>query len=237
MLIVFPLRGAKTWSVSSTSLTNFFLQMGVAWDPRQPQRQAHHRPLPPADDCPRLPRRTTLPRHCWRRRTTSRAASACPTSARPSPSSQPLPLSLRASGPHGNVFKSRLLGRNTVFLAGIAGAEAFYNDDNISRTDAHPPTLVDLFGGINMEMYDGPRHHDLKSMALAGFDTTAIAGDPPAIQDLAESTLARLASRPRFSATPSSAGSPSRPFRPQRHGPGPRAGRRPLRLRPTTAPL
>ena len=55
---------------------------------------------------------------------------------------------------HGNVFKSRLFGRNIVFLAGLEGAEAFYNADNISRADAHPFPLVQLFGGVNMEMYD-----------------------------------------------------------------------------------
>ena len=43
-----------------------------------------------------------------------------------------------------------------VFLAGTEGAEKFYDGENISRADAHPFPLVDLFGGENMEMYDGP---------------------------------------------------------------------------------
>jgi hypothetical protein len=54
---------------------------------------------------------------------------------------------------HGNVFKSSLFGRKIVFLAGTEGAEAFYDGQNISRADAHPFPLVQLFGGINMEMY------------------------------------------------------------------------------------
>ena len=31
---------------------------------------------------------------------------------------------------YGNVFKSRVLGRTTVFLAGIEGAEAFYDGEH-----------------------------------------------------------------------------------------------------------
>jgi cytochrome P450 len=102
---------------------------------------------------------------------------------------------------HGNVFKSRILGRRIVFLSGIEAAESFYDDGNISRSDAHPFTLVNLFGGVNMEMYDGPRHFALKSMALTAFDHEAIAGYLPDIQRLIESTLGRLSRSGEFSAT------------------------------------
>jgi len=102
---------------------------------------------------------------------------------------------------HGNVFKSRILGRRVVFLAGVEGAERFYDGRNIGRSDAHPFTMVDLFGGINMEMYDGPRHFALKSMALTAFDDAAIAGYLPDLQGLVESTLARLAQSAQFSAS------------------------------------
>src|SRR5437764_653660 len=64
---------------------------------------------------------------------------------------------------YGPVFKSRLLGRPTVFLGSAEGAAAFYDDANIGRDDAHPYPIVDLFGGVNMEMYDGPRHRALKA--------------------------------------------------------------------------
>src|SRR5258706_1590810 len=63
---------------------------------------------------------------------------------------------------HGNVFKSFVLGRRIVFLAGTKGAEAFYDTTNISRENAHFYQLADMFGGINMEMYDGPKHVALK---------------------------------------------------------------------------
>src|SRR5439155_15340460 len=96
-------------------------------------------------------------------------------------------------------FKSNVLGRNIVFLAGTVGAEAFYSE-NITRSDAHPFPLVDLFGGINMEMVDGPKHFALKSMALTAFDHAAIAGYLPDMQRIIESALSRLASSGTFSA-------------------------------------
>jgi len=82
---------------------------------------------------------------------------------------------------YGNVFKSSLVGRRIVFLAGTEGAEKLYDGENISRADAHPFPLVDLFGGVNMQMYDGPRHQALKAMALTAFDHKAIAGYMPAM--------------------------------------------------------
>src|SRR5450755_843895 len=94
---------------------------------------------------------------------------------------------------YGNVFKSSLFGRRIIFLAGTEGAEAFYDGANISREDAHPFPLVQLFGGINMEMYDGPKHFALKSMALQAFDRAAIAGYLPEMQRLIEAKLATLA--------------------------------------------
>jgi cytochrome P450 len=98
------------------------------------------------------------------------------------------------------VFKSSVFGRKVVFLAGTGRAEAFYTPENISRADAHPFPLVDLFGGINMEMYDGPRHVALKSMALTAFDHAAIESYLPEMQRLIDDTLARLSQLEEFSA-------------------------------------
>ena len=101
----------------------------------------------------------------------------------------------------GNVFRSKVLGREVAFLAGLEGAERFYDETIISRSDAHPYQLVDLFGGDNMEMFDGERHLAMKRVALTAFDEAAIAGYLPDLQRLVESTLDRLAGMPRFSAT------------------------------------
>jgi cytochrome P450 len=102
---------------------------------------------------------------------------------------------------YGNVFKSRVLGRDIVFLAGLEAAEAFYDPENISRSDAHPAPLVDLFGGTNFEMYDGPKHLALKSIAISAFDAAAIAAWLPDIERLTETALARMAAAGEVAAT------------------------------------
>src|SRR5262245_13583850 len=91
---------------------------------------------------------------------------------------------------YGNVFQSRVLGRPVVFLAGRSGAEAFYDRANVGRSDAHPYPIVDLFGGVNLEMYDGPRHRALKEMARRAFDDEAMAAYLPGIERLIEARLA-----------------------------------------------
>jgi retinoid hydroxylase len=102
---------------------------------------------------------------------------------------------------YGNVFRSNVVGRQVAFLSDIEGAEAFYDPENITREDAHPFLLVDMFGGRNFEMYDGPKHLALKTIALEAFDERALAGYLPDMQRLVEGTLDRLAGRPEFSAT------------------------------------
>ena len=102
---------------------------------------------------------------------------------------------------YGNVFRSNVVGRKTVFLAGIEGAEAFYDPENITRENAHPFLMVDMFGGRNFEMCDGPKHLALKTIALEAFDHRTIAGYLPDMQRLVERTLDGLAGRPEFSAT------------------------------------
>jgi len=63
----------------------------------------------------------------------------------------------------------------------VEPAEAFYDAGNITREDAHPFLMVDMFGGTNFEMYDGPRHFALKSIALEAFASAPLPADVPAI--------------------------------------------------------
>jgi retinoid hydroxylase len=90
---------------------------------------------------------------------------------------------------HGDVFKSNVGGRRVVFLSGLNGASAFYDQDNIGRDDAHPFLMTDLFGGTNFEMYDGPRHLGLKTIALEAFDRAALANYLPDMQLVIEGWL------------------------------------------------
>ena len=102
---------------------------------------------------------------------------------------------------YGDVFKSRILGRNTVFLAGLEGAAAFYDRENVGRSDAHPYPITDLFGGTNFEMYDGPKHQQLKAAAITAFDADAFATYRPQFERLIGERLALWSQQPSFSAT------------------------------------
>lgn len=101
---------------------------------------------------------------------------------------------------HGNVFRSRILGRTIVVISGPTGASAFLDQANVTREKAHPSHVRELFGGINMNMFDGTRHANLKSLALKAFDRAAFADYLPPMQAMIEATLARLAAGGEFRA-------------------------------------
>jgi cytochrome P450 len=103
---------------------------------------------------------------------------------------------------YGDVFRSNVLRRRVVFLAGLEGAEAFYDEANVTREDAHPFTLVDLFGGRNMEMFDGPRHLALKSMTLEAFGDEADAAYLPDLARQIEAALDAFATTGEVRAIP-----------------------------------
>jgi cytochrome P450 len=102
---------------------------------------------------------------------------------------------------YGPVFKSRILGRPTVFLGSAEGAEAFYDAGNIGRDDAHPYPIVDLFGGVNMEMYDGERHRALKAITLTAFDRDALAAYLSDMERLVRGRLDQWSAGGELSAT------------------------------------
>ncbi|HET9649883.1 MAG TPA: cytochrome P450 [Microlunatus sp.] len=102
---------------------------------------------------------------------------------------------------HGGVFKSNVTGHRVVFLSGFDGAAAFFDNDNISRADAHPFLMSDLFGGKNFEMYDGPRHLALKTIALEAFDEAALPHYLPDLQATIQAWLARHADDVPFAAS------------------------------------
>ena len=93
---------------------------------------------------------------------------------------------------YGACFRARILGKDVAFLYGPEGSEVFLDDDRVTREQAHPTHVRDLFGGVNMNMYSGPRHFALKSMALQAFDAAAISSYLPDMQQLVTATLERI---------------------------------------------
>jgi len=96
---------------------------------------------------------------------------------------------------HGRVFRTRILGRNVAVLAGPDAVAAFLDAENVTRELAHPNQVRTLFGGINMNMFDGARHLALKAMALEAFDHAALASYLPPLEELVASTLRKAAGR------------------------------------------
>lgn len=91
---------------------------------------------------------------------------------------------------HGNVWKSNVFFRNVVFVAGPEAATAFLDPERVDRKGGHPTHVRELFGGTNINMYNGPKHTGLKSLLLAGFSREAFASYLPAIERAVERSLA-----------------------------------------------
>lgn len=98
---------------------------------------------------------------------------------------------------HGRVFKSRLLGRNVVVLAGPDGAGQFIDADDCMRQGSMPPHIQALFGGESLPLLDGQEHTARKTLVLQGFSHAALASYVPALQAVVERYLARWAESPQ----------------------------------------
>ena len=94
---------------------------------------------------------------------------------------------------HGPVFRSRILGRPVAFVSGPRAMAAFLDEENVTREGGHPAHVRALFGGINVNMYDGLRHRALKSILLTGFNRAALTGYVAPLQGLIEEALTRWA--------------------------------------------
>lgn len=96
---------------------------------------------------------------------------------------------------HGPVFRSRILGREFVFISGPEGMTAFLDPARVSRQNGHPAHVRALFGGLNMGMLDGPRPTVLKKVLLHGFRPGALDHYLPQIEAQVTTALGRWAER------------------------------------------
>ena len=96
---------------------------------------------------------------------------------------------------HGAIFRTHLLGKPTVILAGGETAGAFADERLCVRDGSVPNHVRELFGGRSLGLLDGPEHATRKRQILAAFVPEALPAYVPAMQSLVESTLARWASK------------------------------------------
>ena len=75
----------------------------------------------------------------------------------------------------GPVFRTRILGRETVVISGPEATEAFNDEERILRSGAMVPHVAELMGEISLPLLDGAEHRRRKDFVLAGFIPEAYA--------------------------------------------------------------
>lgn len=90
---------------------------------------------------------------------------------------------------HGRIFKSNVFFRNVAFVSGPEAAAAMLDPERVDRAGGHPSHVRELFGGTNINMFNGPKHAGLKALLLEGFTREAFVEYLPAIDRLVTQSL------------------------------------------------
>src|SRR6185436_7982588 len=93
----------------------------------------------------------------------------------------------------GPVFRTRILGRETVVISGPEATAAFNDDERILRSGAMVPHVAELMGKISLPLLDGAEHRRRKDFVLAGFTPEAYAAYLPSIEREVAGALAAWA--------------------------------------------
>src|SRR5712691_6184399 len=75
---------------------------------------------------------------------------------------------------HGRIFRSNVLGRKTVVIAGADAAGQFIDPSNVMREGSMPPHVQELFGGRSLPLLDGDVHRARKSLVMQAFTRAAL---------------------------------------------------------------
>lgn len=93
----------------------------------------------------------------------------------------------------GPVFRTRILGRETVVISGPEATAAFNDEERILRSGAMVPHVAELMGKISLPLLDGAEHRRRKDFVLAGFTPEAYAAYLPSIEREVAGALAAWA--------------------------------------------
>ena len=92
---------------------------------------------------------------------------------------------------HGRIFRTNVLGRKTVVVAGPEAAARFIDGSVVMREGSMPPHVQELFGGRSLPLLDGDAHSARKSIVLQAFTPEAMASYLPIMQSAVERAFAR----------------------------------------------
>ena len=87
---------------------------------------------------------------------------------------------------HGRVFRSSILGRRAVVIAGPEPTSHFVDQSRVMREGSMPPHIQELFGGRSLPLLDGEVHRSRKSIVLQGFGRAALTAYIPVMQTIVE---------------------------------------------------
>ena len=99
---------------------------------------------------------------------------------------------------HGRTFRTSVLGRSSVVMAGPDAAGQFIDANDVIRTDSMPPHIQELFGGRSLPLLDGDEHRQRKLAVMRGFSRAALTGYMPILQAATDQAFARWSTEGEF---------------------------------------
>ena len=87
---------------------------------------------------------------------------------------------------HGRIFRTNVLGRQSVVIASPDAAARFIDTSIVQRDGAMPPHVQELFGGRSLPLLDGETHRVRKALILQAFNRSAMESYLPQIQGAIE---------------------------------------------------
>lgn len=97
-------------------------------------------------------------------------------------------------GAHGRIFRTHVLGRPTVVIAGPEATADFIDPARVLRAGSMPANIEALFAGRSLPLLDGDAHRARKSIVLQAFSREALTGYLLSIQAIVERAFAGWAS-------------------------------------------
>ncbi len=99
---------------------------------------------------------------------------------------------------HGRIFRTRILGRDTIVISGPDSCVPFLDGDKLQRSASMPPHVQALFAGRSLPLLDGDLHRERKRGVLRALDAAALATYLPTMERKVAAALARWSDSPQL---------------------------------------